>query len=167
MVPRACRWAPIRPGPYTMSAFDNLGFNLRLSDIQSAVGIAQMGKLDGLLVERRRIALSYTDMLSPPADSSARPTIRDTHTSRMSFASSGDRARRNAVMDELQQHNIQTRPGTHAVHRLGYYARKYSSVPEQFPNACLAEDTSITLPIFPGMRADQQQFVVKCLNESL
>ena len=39
--------------PYTMSTFELLGFNLRLSDIQAAVGVAQMTKLDRLLLERR------------------------------------------------------------------------------------------------------------------
>jgi perosamine synthetase len=46
-------------GPWTMATFDNLGFNLRLSDIQAAVGLAQMAKLDRLLAERRRLGLRY------------------------------------------------------------------------------------------------------------
>ena len=45
--------------PYTMSTFNRLGFNLRLSDIQASVGIAQMSKLDGLLAERLRLAQRY------------------------------------------------------------------------------------------------------------
>jgi len=46
------------PGPWTMARFDELGFNLRLSDIQAAVGVAQMAKLDALLAERRRLGAS-------------------------------------------------------------------------------------------------------------
>ncbi|MCH3002812.1 DegT/DnrJ/EryC1/StrS family aminotransferase, partial [Listeria monocytogenes] len=45
----------------------------------------------------------------------------------------GDRARRNAIMATLAAAGIQTRPGTHAVHRLGYYKNKYGLRPEQFP----------------------------------
>ncbi len=51
--------------------------------------------------------------------------------------------------------DIQTRPGTHAVHRLGYYRDKYGLGREDFPNAALCEDTTITLPIFPGMTDGQ------------
>ena len=47
-----------------MATFDNLGFNLRLSDIQAAVGVAQMGKLDQLLAERRRLGLRYSELLA-------------------------------------------------------------------------------------------------------
>jgi dTDP-4-amino-4,6-dideoxygalactose transaminase len=79
----------------------------------------------------------------------------------------GGVAARNHAMDELARHEIQTRPGTHAVHRLGYYAVKYSLSPGQFPNACLGEDSTITLPIFPGMTEAQQGFVATRLAGAL
>jgi perosamine synthetase len=153
--------------PYAMGTFNALGFNLRLSDIQSAVGIAQMGKLDALLAERRRIALRYTEQLS-----GTRLVICPEDDPGHTYQSyviriDGDVALRNRVMDDLAAAGIQTRPGTHAVHRLGYYATKYSLSAEAFPNACRAEDSSITLPIFPGMTAEQQDFAVAKLTESL
>lgn len=40
-------------GPWTMGTFDRIGYNLRLSDIQAAVGVAQMGKLKALVADRR------------------------------------------------------------------------------------------------------------------
>ena len=153
--------------PYTMSTFDNLGFNLRLSDIQSAIGIAQMAKLDALLAERRRIALRYTELLEStsglvcPADDAGH-----TYQSYVIRVVAG-RAARNRLMDALSERQIQTRPGTHAVHRLGYYVNKYKLSPAQFPNACAAEDTTITLPIFPGMTAAQQDCVVAAVTAAL
>jgi len=156
--------------PYAMGAFDRLGFNLRLSDIQAAVGVAQMAKLDRLLAERRQIASRYTALIGQlPAI--ATPHVPDgcghTYQSYVIRVVEGGHARRNAVMDRLAEQGIQTRPGTHAVHRLGYYARKYGLRPEEFPNACAAEDTSITLPIFPGMSEADQDYVVTALNEAL
>jgi dTDP-4-amino-4,6-dideoxygalactose transaminase len=153
--------------PYTMGTFNNLGFNLRLSDIQSAVGLAQMQKLDTLLEERRRLALRYTSVLADvsgvmcPVDDPGH-----TYQSYVIRLPAG-RERRNRVMDALAELEIQTRPGTHAVHRLGYYAQKYGLKPEQFPNACAAEDTTITLPIFPGMTEDKQDFVVASVIKAL
>lgn len=69
-------------------------------------------------------------------------------------------------MATLAAAGIQTRPGTHAVHRLGYYKNKYGLRPEQFPNAALAEDTTITLPIFPNMTEEDQARVVDCINRA-
>jgi dTDP-4-amino-4,6-dideoxygalactose transaminase len=153
--------------PYTMSTFNNLGFNLRLSDIQSAVGIAQMQKLDDLLVERRRLAGQYTTMLAKTRDV-IRPQDDPGHTYQSYVIRvEGGRARRNRVMDRLADARIQTRPGTHAVHRLGYYANKYSIAATRFPNAVSAEETSITLPIFPGMTEAQQSQVIQLLETAL
>lgn len=154
--------------PYTMSTFDSIGFNLRLSDIQAAVGVAQMAKLDRLLAERRRLALRYVDLLSD-VDEVIVPSDDPGHTYQ-SFVirlRANDLTKRNYIMDCLAALQIQTRPGTHAVHRLGFYATKYALKPGQFPNACIAEDTSITLPIFPGMTDVQQEFVIDSLCRNL
>ena len=153
-----------------MGAFEELGFNLRLSDIQAAVGVAQMAKLDRLLDERHSIAAGYTSLLCG-LPGIAVPCVPEgcghTYQSYVIRVVEGGMARRNAIMDRLAERGIQTRPGTHAVHRLGYYARKYGLEPEDFPNACAAEDTSITLPIFPGMSAAEQEYVAAALHEAL
>lgn len=154
--------------PYTMSTFDMLGFNLRMSDIQAAVGVAQMAKLDRLLAERRRLALRYSELLAGIGEVIL-PTDDPGHTyqSYVIRLAANDREKRNAIMERLAELKIQTRPGTHAVHRLGYYVNKYGLKPEQFPNACRAEDTTITLPIFPDMSDDQLKFVVDNIRANL
>jgi perosamine synthetase len=157
-------------GPWTMTTFNRLGFNLRLSDIQAAVGVAQMAKLDALLDERRRIASRYNERLrefqqyqTPDAAGDVSGHSYQSYVIRIAGA---DRARRNAVMTALASKNIESRPGTHAVHKLGYYAEKYNLKPEGFPNAAICEDTTITLPIFPGMTEDQQDQVVAVLSKT-
>ncbi len=154
-------------GPWTMATFNNLGFNLRLSDIQAAVGVAQMAKLDRLLAERRRLGRRYSELLAA-VNSIAKPTGGDTeghaYQSYVIRILEGGRKHRNDVMAALAEKQIQTRPGTHAVHRLGYYAKKYALRPSEFPNAAIAEDTTITLPIFPGMTENDQQRVVQIIQ---
>jgi perosamine synthetase len=79
----------------------------------------------------------------------------------------GGLAKRNRVMEKLEEKKIQTRPGTHAVHRLGYYVTKYGLKGDDFTVAAASEDTTITLPLFPGMRAEDQQLVVSSLVEAI
>ena len=157
-------------GPWTMGLFDHLGFNLRFSDIQAAVGVAQMGKLPRLLADRRACARRYNELLAD-VDELQKPTSGpvDGHNyqSYVVRVLEGGRARRNSIMEQLAARDIQTRPGTHAVHRLGYYRCKYELSAEDFPNASLCEDTTITLPIFPGMSAAQQEEVVDVLLRAL
>ena len=163
--------ADVEPhGPWTMGRFDVVGFNLRMSDIQAAVGVAQMRKLPALAAERRSIAERYTFLLRDVNDL-VLPVAGDneghTYQSYVVRLADGGRARRNAVMSDLALAEIQTRPGTHAVHRLGYYSGKYKLSSQEFPNAAAAEDTTITLPIVPGMREAQQGFVVETLARAL
>lgn len=155
-------------GPWSMATFGRLGFNLRLSDIQAAVGIAQMAKLDRLLTERRMRARRYFEALKGVNDI-ALPSNDVGHTYQSFVVSlyEGGRKRRNEVMAAMATADISTRPGTHAVHRLGYFQNKYGFRAEDFPNAVAAEDMSITLPIVPGMSDEDQRRVVTSLTGAL
>ena len=156
--------------PYHMGTFNLLGFNLRLSDIQAAVGVAQMAKLDRLLEERQTLVARYRELLGN-VDDIALPAVParcgHTYQSFVIRVLKGGRERRNAVMNHMQKAGIQTRPGTHAVHRLGYYAEKYGLKPGDFPIAANAEDTTITLPLFPGMTEADLKTVCDALKAGL
>jgi len=161
---------PATPKPWAMNEFGLLGFNLRLSDIQAAVGLAQMDKLPKLQAERKTVAGRYNALLADVKDL-ALPLAgnKDGHTyqSYVVRLASGGRERRNSVMQVLADAGIDTRPGTHAVHCLEYYAQKYDLKPEDFPKAVQCEDTTITLPLFPGMTEEDQERVVGALSRSL
>lgn len=159
-----------RGQPWGMSTFNMLGFNLRLSDIQAAVGLAQMEKLDMLLAERRQAALSYNELLSG-VDELALPVAGDvsghTYQSYVVRVLKGGRERRNAVMEALAHNGIQSRPGTHAIHNLGWYREKYGFVRGSFPVASNADDTTITLPIFPGIGEQDQEIVASTIVKTI
>jgi len=156
--------------PFAMASFDVLGFNYRLSDLLAAVGVAQMAKLDALLDERRICAARYDEQLADfdaVVTPAASALCRHTYQAYVVRVREGGRERRNRAMDWMAARGIQTRPGTHAVHRLGYYRERYGLRPEQFPNAVLGEDATITLPVFPGMKPAHQERVVAALREGL
>ena len=67
-------------------------------------------------------------------------------------------------MLELEEQGIATRQGTHAVVSTRYYRERYDLVPEQFPAASLAESLTLTLPLFPQMTEEEQDFVVSALQ---
>ena len=165
---------PAQPGvsapPWKMGRFEVLGYNLRLSDIQAAVGLAQLAKLDDLLRERRQRARRYDEIL-PDLHGIALPVVPApaTHTFQTYVVRvlEGGVRRRNAIMEFLQAEGIQTRPGTHAVHRVGYYVRRYGLAPDDFARSAEAEDTTIALPLFPGMTDADQERVAATMAASL
>ena len=75
-------------------------------------------------------------------------------------------AERNAWMEELQALGISTRPATHAVHMLSFYAKKYGLKPESFPIAYAANHCSISLPLFHGMTEDEQGHVISAIRKA-
>ena len=74
-------------------------------------------------------------------------------------------ATRNEWMDELQAKGISTRPATHAVHMLTYYRKKYGLKAADFPNAYVANDCSISLPLFHGMTSQEQDYVIETVTQ--
>lgn len=156
--------------PFKMGRFRQLGFNLRLSDLQAAVGVAQMEKLDVFLKERRRLALRYWELLSDCKEFILPPVVLDSGHTYQSYVvrlAKGGFARRNQIMEYLYAHGISTRPGTHAVHRLDYYSKKYRIPAMRFPNALKCEDESIALPLYYGMTERDVSFVADILRKSV
>ena len=63
-------------------------------------------------------------------------------------------------MERLLEFGISTRPATHAVHMLSYYKKKYNLDPQDFPNAFIANECSISFPLFHGMSSTEQDYVI-------
>lgn len=156
--------------PYYMGIYDDIGYNLRLSDIQAAVGVAQFEKIDMLLKDRKESAEYYIDRLSdfdkiilPMADADC----GHTYQSFVILIKSGDRELRNGIMDKMQMEGIQTRPGTIAITRTEYNCKKYGLKAGDYPIAEFCEDASITLPIYPFMEREEQDRIIKLLQENI
>jgi perosamine synthetase len=134
-----------------ISDVDVLGFNYRMTDIQAAMGLAQLKKLDFLIKERNKVAHLYLDcfkdmpsILLPPPASSPKEII--TWQSFVILLAPHIKHLRNACMAYLQANGIQTRPATHCIPRLSYYFspdRLYSD----FEVADEIFTSSISLPL--------------------
>ena len=74
---------------------------------------------------------------------------------------------RNHLMAELEGKGISVRQGTHAVHTLGYYKKKYVSNDYDYPMSYIADRLSITLPLYYGMTEEEQLRVVDSLKSLL
>jgi perosamine synthetase len=163
---------------FLLSEYNVLGYNYRMTDIQGAIGCAQMDRAGWVLAERARRARRYDELLAP-LDWLATPAVPDgcVHGYQAYvclFRPEGPspdnvarlHERRNRLMAALEEGGIATRQGTHAVTMQGYYAAKYDLRPEQFPNACLADRLSLALPLYPQMTDDEQDAVVNGLREA-
>jgi perosamine synthetase len=155
------------PKPYLLPDFNFLGFNYRMTDLQGAVGVVQLAKLDRFIDERSLAARNYRDRLSrlnwlrlpsEPVDG------RHAWQSYVTYVDPQHApAPRNAIMERLQDKGIATRPGTHAVHMLGYYRDRFGFSADDFPNARDADRNSLAIPLHNRMSTEDYAYVADAI----
>lgn len=156
------------PRPYLLPEFNLLGFNYRMTDLQGAVGLVQLAKLDQFIAERQQWAEFYRKEFEY-LEWLRMPVIPENGTHAwQAFVISVDPAKspmpRNELMEKLQQAGIATRPGTHAVHMLGYYAERYLIKPEDYPGARDCDRNTMAIPLHNRMSEDDYHYVVSIVK---
>ena len=154
--------------PYELPDFKVFGFNYRLSDIQAAVAVVQLGETRWLSRRarqpRRAVELSFTmPTLAPNAcASSSLPTCAA--GLRCARRRGHAPASRNEILAALHCQGIAGRPGTHSVVALDVYRRTYGTDPADFPVATRVAARSIALPLHNHMALNDIERVVTALE---
>ena len=156
------------PRPYLLPEFNLLGYNYRMTDLQGAVGLVQLGKLDLFIAERQRWAEYYREHLADiPWLRMPQFPMEGTHAWQ-AFVTYVDPDKapmsRNDIMEHLQTQGIATRPGTHAVHMLGYYRDRFGLKPDDLPGARDCNNNTMAIPLHNRMTADDYAYVVDALK---
>lgn len=163
--------------PYLLPEFPYAGFNYRMTDLQASIGCTQMNRASDVHQLRSQWAERY-DTLIDTVTFLKKPFRNgelvhgfqayvcmfepETITPANVFAIN---TRRNAFMDYLQQKGISTRPGTHAVHMLKYYAEKYNIKSSDYLNSMIADQCSIALPLFPAMTEEEFDYIAEAIRD--
>lgn len=163
--------------PYLLPEFSIAGYNYRMTDIQGALGSSQMDRADKIIKRRKEIAGIYDDELRS-IDWLKIPEYGSDYVhgyqsyvclfapDKINLNNMENIHRlRNEFMDHLMQKGISTRPGTHAVHSLEYYMKKYSINVNQFPNSLISYKCSISLPIYPSLKENEITYIIDSIKE--
>ena len=144
-----------------MPKFDHLGFNYRLTDIQAAIGRVQLEKLPIFLAERYELATIYSKRLSDCANLVVPKIEGDFTHSLQSYVISinGEGSNRDNLGDFLGVNGISTRPGTHAVHTLGYYQSNFGYSDHDLPGALNCATKSLAIPLHNCMSKEDVEYV--------
>ena len=151
---------PDGPWYYEMQ---ELGFNYRITDIQSALGLSQLRKLPAFIAERRNIAAVYDSafqhhqMLSVPP----RPVGDGEHAFHLYpllFSPSLDRLK---VFHALRAASIGVQVHYVPVHLHPFYRRQFGYGPGDFPNAEDVYAREISLPMYAGLSHTEQEYVIE------
>jgi len=166
-------------GGSLLPGFAVRGYNYRMTDLQGAIGVAQMGKAARILDARSALASRYDAALAGLSFLRT-PAVPDGYThgyqSYVCLYTGGEdlgnhpaaqvdrlNIKRNDLMARLEAQGIATRQGTHAVHTLEYYRDRYGLQDADFPGAYAADRLSIALPLYVGMTDEEFDTVVRAL----
>lgn len=154
--------------PYMLPDFNLLGFNYRMTDLQGSIGLVQLAKLDSFIDERHKSAVNYINELSK-IDWLRMPSLPDDGIHAwQAFVTyvNPDIApySRNHIMEILHDRGISTRPGTHAVHMLGYYKNRFNIDQNNYPGARDANNNSMAIPLHNKMTNEDYSYVINELK---
>jgi dTDP-4-amino-4,6-dideoxygalactose transaminase len=154
--------------PYMLPDFNLMGYNYRMTDLQGAVGVVQIKKLDKFIDERQKWAEFYTSELKDVKWLRMPSQVAGFKHGWQSFVTFVDESKapasRNEIMELLQQQGISTRPGTHAVHMLNFYKEKYELASEDYPGAMAANNYSMAIPLHNRMSEEDFKYVVSVIK---
>ena len=148
---------------------DRLGFNYRLSDVASALGLAQLERLDEMLAARARVAALYDEALSgiegletPCADAGG-----DRRGWFVYVVQVPPRLDRDACVDAMRSRGIDTKPYLPAIHLMSFYRERFGHREGEFPVCEDVARRSLALPFFPELRETEVERVTEALRDVL
>jgi dTDP-4-amino-4,6-dideoxygalactose transaminase len=155
-------------GGVVLESYEEVAFNYRMTDIQAAVGLVQLTRLDGLVARRRELAARYTALL---ADVPGLRCVGDPEWGTTNFQSfwvllpEDCAVGRNELLGLLAGNGISARRGIMASHREPAYADEPLRV--ALPVTEWLTDRSLILPLFHDLTRADQDRVVDVLRDAL
>ena len=152
-------------GASVVETYDEIGFNHRMTDIQAAVGLVQLGRLPAMVARRRELADRYRALLGPLAAGLVADPPHGTGNYQACWLLLPDGAPdRTEVLARLAAAGVSARRGIMAAHLEAPY-KGTARVP--LPNTELVTGRSLILPLFHTLTEEQQDTVVAALREAV
>lgn len=143
-----------------------LGRNYRMTDIQAALGISQLKKIDSFIEKRNKLAALYTETLSDLEWLDLPRTYdRVTHGWHL-YTVLVKGVERNTLFSYLKELGIGVNVHYIPTYKFSYYLRYYPQNADAFPNTEDVFNRILTLPLYPGMNDEDVEYVSKWLHKA-
>lgn len=146
----------------------DLGYNYRMTDIQAALGMSQLSRIDNFVGRRARIASRYSEAFSglPLQVPATHPNVSSAWHLYVVRVRSGKKSERRRVFDELRQLGIFAQVHYIPIHTHPYY-RKLGFAVGQFPEAERYYNETLSLPLHPDLSDEEQALVIDGMHKVL
>ncbi len=152
------------------------GFNYRITDIQCALGLSQLGRLEHFIARRQQITDLYNsafqglERIKTPAPVDVGRSAWHLYAVQIDFPGLENKkgagsACRAQVMAELKERGVGTQVHYIPVHLQPYYREKYGYGEGKCPNAEAYYEKALSLPLFPSMTDSDVEQVIQAVRE--
>lgn len=149
-------------GPWFYQQF-NLGYNYRITDIQCALGCSQMKKLDRFLARRKEIVARYNEAFADCDNIITPYQLSDTESGWHLYIVQVKKCDRRQVFENMREKGIGVNVHYIPVYMHPYYQEHgYENV--HCANAEEIYSHIISLPLYPGVTSEQQDYVIDTLK---
>jgi perosamine synthetase len=160
-----------RSGDGRWLSHERLGYNFRLSDIQSALGLVQLLRIDEFKAKRRQVAKWYQQKLAGDDRLMVPTEPQDCDISWFVFvvllSDDFNRLQRDEILKAMQQHGIQASNYFPPVHLQSFIAEQFGHKKGDFPITESVSERTIALPFHNNLTEDEVAVVCRALKEIL
>ena len=147
-----------------------LGYNYRMTDIQAALGITQLKKLDWVVEKKNEAAQYYTKQIEEPFQRSVMPpnvAPYATHSYMFYTVRFKVQKKRDYVIKRLEEAGVETRIAFPPIHLQPLYQNLFKHKPGSLPITEKVADTVLSLPIYPHITREKQDYVLEKIEVCL
>ena len=154
---------------HIFDSINQLGYNYRLTDIQSALGLSQLKKLDKFTIKRNKIAKRYNkafknnkNIITPKVKENINHAYH-LYTLLLNFKKIGKT--RNEIMTELFEHKVGSQVLYIPIYEQPYYNKKYKFKTKNYKNSQNYYNQALSIPIFPDLKPKEQNYIINLINK--
>lgn len=160
---------------FELPHYSHAGLNCKLTDIQAAIGIEQVKRMDEMIAARAAIAARYDEAFKALSWATPVKPLPETIPSWQSYVLlisdaaptpvNDGASVRERLLEHLYSRGVASVQGAQAMELVDYYRARYPGWSERFPKALRADRTSLCLPIFPSLASVEQDRVIEAVLE--
>ena len=144
-----------------------LGWKYNMTNIQAALLRGQLSRIDVLWARRDKLARRYESAFKNNHRIRLIADLAGAKNARHLFTILVDENKRDAILGALQENGVGVAVNFRPIHLMTYYREKYGYQPGVFPSAENIGARTISLPLYPSLTSEEQEYCIKAVNEAV
>ncbi|MBT3638300.1 MAG: DegT/DnrJ/EryC1/StrS family aminotransferase [Opitutae bacterium] len=144
-----------------------LGYKCNMNDLSASLLLPQLDLIEERRLRRQKLCEQYDDLLADIESISTPCTIPGSTHAHHLYTIRSEAEDRDQILTEMSQHGVGVGVNFRVVHLMKYYRERFGFKRGDFPVAEQIGDSTISLPLYPSLKQNEQHYVVETLRKAL